>query len=568
MNAQRVGADLADQIAQLGAAHLSRLDRSDVSQKERGGRKRSNTVSGALFGTYVHGSLASKAEADAALFGDARQLLVYASGLFRTSGHRCDDDRRTQTLAQQDHGGVDVRDAAIGQSVVDEPNALEQRRHATKPDVLVGAYREMIGLSLTDLAHPRPEPSRRLALLPGSLQRNVKVAVDTCKSASRAVDDRGRGPYAPRARMTRAEPDSIPTGVRGKPMVSPTETPLTRDPFTTFATRVRAEVEARLADWLDARVAEAVKRGADVGVVADAVRRLTMRGGKRMRPVLLAAAYEGCAGEGGSASVAQAGIALELFQAYLLTHDDWMDGDALRRGGPSVPAMMHERFGRAHADEMSVLAGDLAAAWSKRALLEIDLPSARVLRAAAELARVEEEVVEGQVLDVAGSSRSSAAVEAMHSLKTASYSVRGPVVMGALLAGATDAQIATLASFAEPLGVAFQLRDDLLGVFGDVNATGKPAGSDLRKGKYSAVLVETAGANESVERVFGRSDASDHDVSCAIASLEASGAPERVEARIRELVSASLAALEGAQLTVQGRGLLTFAAAALTERRS
>src|SRR5579872_6779227 len=111
-----------------------------------------------------------------------------------------------------------------------------------------------------------------------------------------------------------------------------------RDPLPSFVAKVREEVEGRLASWLDARVAEAGIRGDEVGAVAEALRELTMRGGKRMRPVLLAAAYEGCGGEGGSVAVAQVGASLELFQAYLLTHDDWMDRDDLRRGGPSVPA--------------------------------------------------------------------------------------------------------------------------------------------------------------------------------------------------------------------------------------
>jgi geranylgeranyl diphosphate synthase type I len=365
--------------------------------------------------------------------------------------------------------------------------------------------------------------------------------------------------------MARPAIDSIHIAARSTFTMTLGET--TGDPFTPFVARVRDEVEGRLVGWLDGRVAEAKLRGQDVGAVADAVRQLTMRGGKRMRPVLLAAAYEGCGGDGGSARVAQAGVALELLQTYLLTHDDWMDGDALRRGGPSVPALMHERFGGEHADAMSVLAGDLAAAWSKRALFETELPAARVLRAAAELARVEELVVEGQVLDVAGSSRSRAAVETMHSLKTASYSVRGPVVMGALLAGATEGQVASLVAFAEPLGVAFQLRDDLLGVFGDASATGKAAGGDLRKGKYSAVIVDAAPDSGPVDRVFGRFDASEDDLSCAIADLEASGVRERVEARIGELVRASLSALGDAKLTVEGHALLGFAAAALTERR-
>ncbi|HEX3344005.1 MAG TPA: polyprenyl synthetase family protein, partial [Polyangiaceae bacterium] len=153
------------------------------------------------------------------------------------------------------------------------------------------------------------------------------------------------------------------------------------DAFDRFVARVRGEVDGRLGPWLDARVAEARSRGSDVEAVADAVRALVVRGGKRMRPVLLAAAYEGCGGEGGSPAVAAAGASLELLQAYLLIHDDWMDGDAVRRGGPSVPAMMKERLPD-HADAASILAGDLAAAWAREALLELELPAARVLLAA------------------------------------------------------------------------------------------------------------------------------------------------------------------------------------------
>jgi geranylgeranyl diphosphate synthase, type I len=368
------------------------------------------------------------------------------------------------------------------------------------------------------------------------------------------------------ARMTRAGIESTRPGMRDPLLTSAPRTAAGRDPFASFVTRVRAQVEAGLAAWLDERVAGATQRGADVGAVADALRQLTLRGGKRMRPVLLAAAYEGCAGEGGSATVAPAGVALELFQAYLLTHDDWMDGDDLRRGGPSVPAMMRERFGAQLVGAMSVLAGDLAAAWSRCALFETPLPPTRILRAAEELTRVEEEVVQGQVLDVVGLSRSSAAVEAVHSLKTASYTVRGPVAMGAHLAGASDDQLASLVAFAEPLGVAFQLRDDLLGVFGDANTMGKSAGGDLRKGRYSAVVVATASMSGPVERVFGREDASDEDVRSAIASLETSGVRAQVEARIEELARASRVALEGVRLTGEGRILLASAAEALTQR--
>ncbi|HEY8040738.1 MAG TPA: polyprenyl synthetase family protein [Polyangiaceae bacterium] len=338
--------------------------------------------------------------------------------------------------------------------------------------------------------------------------------------------------------------------------------------FEQFVARVRAQVDARLSRWLDVRLTEGRARGSDVEAVAGAVRELALRGGKRMRAVLLAAAYEACGGKGGAQAVVAAGVALELLQAYLLVHDDWMDGDEVRRGGPSVPAMMRARFAR-HADAASVLAGDLAAAWSHQALLELELPAACVLAAARELARVEEAVVQGQLLDVSGAARDAREVESVHTLKTASYTVRGPVVMGARLAAASEAQVAALAAFAEPLGVAFQLRDDVLGAFGDARAMGKPAGGDLRKGKRTALVVDAlrdARAAEALGRVLGVSDAAEHDVTAAVASLEACGARARVEERIATLVREARAHLGAVQLAPAGRALLEQAVAALTVR--
>src|SRR5262249_32948984 len=146
--------------------------------------------------------------------------------------------------------------------------------------------------------------------------------------------------------------------------------------FEAFVARVRADVDARLASWLDARVVIASGRGADVEAVGDAVRRLVLRGGKSPPAVLLAAGDEGGRGTG-RAVAAGAGASLELLQAYLLVHDDWMDGDAVRRGGPSVPAAMRDRFGT-QGDAASILAGDLACGWAQAALLELAVDPARL----------------------------------------------------------------------------------------------------------------------------------------------------------------------------------------------
>ncbi len=341
--------------------------------------------------------------------------------------------------------------------------------------------------------------------------------------------------------------------------------------YAAFVGAVRSAVDLRLAAWLDAKVALAEGRGGAVGAVADALRQLALRGGKRLRPVLLAGAYVGCGGEGGPPRVVMAGVALELLQVYLLVHDDWMDGDSVRRGGPSVPALMRSLFNDPHdprSDAASVLAGDLASTWSREALFEVDLPAACVVGAACELARAEEDVVQGQLLDVEGAARDLGEVERVHALKTASYSTTGPVSMGARLAGAGAALVETLRAYAEPLGVAFQLRDDVLGTFGDEAAMGKPAGSDIRAGKRTAVVVEAMRdprAAAALRRVANR-DAADADVRDAIAAVEKSGARERVEARIAAHATLARQALTGVTLTGAGRAVLEGAIGALTER--
>jgi len=368
--------------------------------------------------------------------------------------------------------------------------------------------------------------------------------------------------------MTRPGSDS--NGTRASHRTATSGEPASTADFGGFVARVRPRIEQRLAEWLDSRLDDARSRGADVEAVATSVRQLALRGGKRLRAALVAAAYEACGGQGGAECVVDAGVALELLQTYLLVHDDWMDGDDVRRGGPSVPAMMRARFDETRADSMAILAGDLAAAWSRRAILQVPVSQDRLVLAAAELARVEEEVVEGQVLDVGGHARDAKELETMHRLKASSYTVRGPIVVGARLAGATDGQVSGLTDFGDPLGVAFQLRDDLLGVFGSEEAMGKPAGSDLRAGKRTAVVIEAVseGLTQELGRVLGRRDAPAQDVQVATALLESSGVRARIEDRIAALVGEANAALQRTELTVAGRALLASAAHALTNRQA
>lgn len=333
--------------------------------------------------------------------------------------------------------------------------------------------------------------------------------------------------------------------------------PTEGDAFRALAADARTRLEERLGPWLAAQVAKAAPISEEVAAVAQAVAELTLRGGKRLRAALVAAGFE--AGLDAAATHADrpvwaatlpAMIAVELLQTYLLIHDDWMDDDAVRRGGPAVHVLLRERFGtRSAGDAAAILAGDLASGLAQTALLESRAPADHVLAALRVYARIQVDVVSGQVAELRAPLRSGpvATSETVHALKTASYTTIGPLLIGAALAGASEGRLRALERVGLPLGVAFQLRDDLLGIYGDPAATGKPVWNDIRQGKHTA-LVEELSKDEAgaalLAPVFGRADASSSDVEAVVRAMETAGAKARVESRIAELSSEARCAVD------------------------
>lgn len=243
-------------------------------------------------------------------------------------------------------------------------------------------------------------------------------------------------------------------------------------------------LQTSLAPWLprihDALVADAARVRAAVvgapgshGVVVDALADLLLRPAKRLRPALMVAVAE-ASGWGWNEASAHTAVALEWMQVYLLVHDDWMDHDEERRGGPSVPALMRAAYPEAF-DAMSVLAGDLARAFADEAL-------GRALAAGAHahvvqvFASMHRDVVLGQITDVLGEARTTTEVERAYAHKTASYTTVGPVLLGLALAGRTNTQDAARA--AACMGVAFQIHDDLQGM-----------DRDAREGKHTWLVA-------------------------------------------------------------------------------
>lgn len=338
--------------------------------------------------------------------------------------------------------------------------------------------------------------------------------------------------------------------------------------FADFAHEVKTTVDAALDEWLKAPVLEAESLHSDVGQVAGAVRSLALRGGKRLRPVLCVAAYEAFGGEGGARAVAPALVSLELLQAYLLIHDDWMDGDDVRRGGPSAHAALSGRFGSTAAGAVgAVLAGDLGAAYALEALMRTNVPPAALLEATREFAEMQRRVVLGQTLDVRGVASGAAEVERMHDFKTASYTVRGPARLGAALAGADSNARMRLDSFASAAGIAFQLRDDLLGLFGDPAVTGKPRGNDLREKKRTAVVADLWLDARWRARLEHADRLEQSELEALVSAIEKEGARARVEARIAALTETALARVAELPISLRGRALLDDVVHVLTRRQ-
>ncbi len=222
----------------------------------------------------------------------------------------------------------------------------------------------------------------------------------------------------------------------------------------------------------------------------------TMRGGKRLRPILMLIGYKMFGGEG--REIIKASSSLELIQSYLLIHDDIMDESELRRGKKTVHRIyedIHLRNGfggnpRRFGENMGIIAGDLANVYAFEILANSNFPENLKIRAINYLNKVIEYTGYGQIIDVYSSLLSNFAEEdliLLHKYKTAKYTLEGPLVMGSILAGYESSEIE---HFAIPVGIAFQLKDDILGLFGNEKKIGKPVTSDLAEGKKTLLIIK------------------------------------------------------------------------------
>jgi geranylgeranyl diphosphate synthase type I len=304
---------------------------------------------------------------------------------------------------------------------------------------------------------------------------------------------------------------------------------------------VVAGVERRLAELLAAERDRWSVVDPALGHAVELLSDYVLAGGKRLRPAFCTWGFLAAGGAARSTILLDTNAALELLHAFALLHDDVMDGSERRRGQPAL----HRRLADDHADArwngearrfgdgMAILLGDLAFAYADRLLRPAGPEVQRVWD------DLKVELTMGQYLDVRGAASGQvdvAMATRIAAFKSGRYTVERPLELGAALAGGLDELGPHLRAYGAPLGEAFQFRDDLLGVFGEADATGKPVGDDLREGKPTLLLAEarrrTGGADLELLGRIGSADLGAPEVAALQELLDRCGARAAVEAAI------------------------------------
>lgn len=348
-----------------------------------------------------------------------------------------------------------------------------------------------------------------------------------------------------------------------------------------------ARVTERLQEFLADRASEMDDLGNDVRSF-DTFAKQFLNGGKRFRALCAILGYR-IHGAEITESVIDMAAALEVFHAAALVHDDIMDNSDTRRGQPSA----HKAFESTHSSSgwagdgasfgvnSALLFGDLLLAYSDE-LVNSALDSADPLtrrRTREEFNRMRREVTLGQYLDIV-EERAWPQVSPIDALdragrvvvyKSAKYSIEAPLVIGAVLGGASKADVESLQAFGLPLGFAFQLRDDVLGVFGDPAVTGKPAGDDIREGKRTILIALAMSRISTKEQtlfneLLGDRSLTNEQVSVIQNTLIQCGARDEVETLIADYLKQATVAIEASQFSDEARSALYELARGVTDR--
>jgi geranylgeranyl diphosphate synthase type I len=352
---------------------------------------------------------------------------------------------------------------------------------------------------------------------------------------------------------------------------------LVGDNFDSVLHQFRSRFEVALESWVEVKHCQAIDEVEAAAEVTGVLKDYLQRGGKRLRPALLYHAYVGCGGRS-EATVMPAAMAMELLHTYLLIHDDIMDHAEMRRGDWAAHILYRdshrgkdwrgdsEHFG----ESAAILLGDLGYSFATELINEIEPAPPQRGAFYGCFASMCREVILGQYLELTAPNRpdlSEVDLLKVLQMKSGRYSVQRPVQLGAHLAGASEDVLRQLSSYGLMMGEAFQLQDDLLGVFGDPGTVGKPVESDLAEGKRTLLVFHTLQRATIAERDLINSALGDPDLSLQTmnevrAIMEQTGARRHILEMIEARLEGAHDALKEVELTDEARvffmGLIAY----------
>ncbi|MDP7323264.1 MAG: polyprenyl synthetase family protein [Candidatus Woesearchaeota archaeon] len=309
------------------------------------------------------------------------------------------------------------------------------------------------------------------------------------------------------------------------------------------------------------------------------LKEFTLRGGKRIRAALIYYGYRSFKDDN-EEEILKASMSIELAHAFLLIHDDIIDQDALRRSGPTIHTSYQNIFKstkdpKHYGISFAILAGDILYAFANEILTSLNLPEKNKIKAIQIFNHIIHQVLYGESLDILSSIKTnftSKDLEQVHYLKTATYTIEGPLHIGATLAGASQHHLKDLSKYAIPLGKAFQLQDDILGLFGEEKVLGKPIGSDLREGKKTLLIInalETASPSDqkTIQSILGNQDLTEDQIDKVREIVTKTGSLKISQDLVKQLGKEAKASISNTKLHDRGCEFLLGIADYLAERK-
>ncbi len=334
-----------------------------------------------------------------------------------------------------------------------------------------------------------------------------------------------------------------------------------------FVSQYKGQVDQALEKFFIAKMTG--RKGIEREAISK-LREFTMRGGKRIRPLFMMLGYS--LNSDIDNRIVSASVSLELMQSYLLIHDDIIDQSEVRRGGPTF----HRMFGYDERvnEGVSIVCADLSDAFSHEALLEVDFTPERLNSAMKLMSEIVEQTGVGQLMDITlslGDDITLDDVTAIHKYKTAQYTVNGPMKMGAILAGYRRPE--RIDGYGIPLGIAFQIQDDILGMFGNEKELGKSVVSDFEEGKKTHLILNTYEMAKKEEVQFikerlGKKGISNSDFQRVKDIIESCGALEKTRELANGYYSEAVSSINGLTDSIPQRNQLKVMADLMVRRVS